>query len=242
MKTVAIIQARMGSSRLPGKVLEEIHGQPMIERVLTRLSQARTLDSIVLATTIEPQDDPVAEYCRSHGWNCFRGDHLDVLDRYYKAACEHHADVVVRITADCPLIDPGVIDRVVGEFEQQQPEIDYAANVLTPRTFPRGLDTEVFRFQSLERAWRDAADPACREHVTMYFYRNPDLFRLHGIVNETDESRWRWTVDTTEDLQLVRTIYSYFGERGFSWQDVLRVCAEHPEWSAINSHIQQKVA
>jgi spore coat polysaccharide biosynthesis protein SpsF (cytidylyltransferase family) len=165
MRTVAIIQARMGSTRLPGKVLMDLAGEPMLVRVVNRVRRAERLDEVVVATTASPSDDPIFEGCRQRGWAVERGSEKDVLDRYYRAARAHHADVVVRITADCPFVDAGLIDQVVGAFLGGG--YDYVSNVLEPRTYPRGLDVEVFRFSALEKAWQEDRDPSWREHVTL---------------------------------------------------------------------------
>lgn len=241
MKVVAIIQARMGSTRLPGKVLLDLAGEPMLGRVVQRTRRARTLDEVVVATTGYPADDAIARLCVERGWPCFRGSEADVLDRYYQAAIAHRADVVVRITADCPLIEPEIVDRVVREFLDLQPEVEYGCNILPRRTFPRGLDTEVVRLDVLERVWRADFDPAWREHVTLYIRRNPDMFRIHGIVNDADYSHMRWTADTPEDLAFVRCIYTHFGHALFSWREVLAALEQNPEWLEINRHVQQKV-
>ena len=241
MKVVAIIQARIGSTRLPGKVLLDLAGKPMLARCVNRTRRAQTLDEVVVATTEQPTDEAIVRLCAERGCPCFRGSEDDVLDRYYRAAVEHQADVVVRITSDCPLIEPDIIDRVVQQFLDLQPEVDYACNTLPRRTFPRGLDTEVMRFDVLEQAWREDNNPAWREHVTPYIQRNPDLFRIHGVVNEVDYSHIRWTVDTSEDLAFVRCIYNHFGHDRFSWREVLAVLGQHLEWLEINRHVQQKV-
>jgi len=240
MKVVAIIQARMGSTRLPGKVLMNLAGEPMLVRDVNRVQRARTVDEVLIATTTEGADDVIADLCHVKGWRCFRGNETDVLDRYYQAARTHRADIVVRITSDCPLIEPEVIDRIVRDFEHHQPEVDYASNILDRRTFPRGLDTEVMRFDVLERAWRDGKDSSYREHVTPYIYRNPHLFCLESMENSVDLSHLRWTVDTLEDLDFVQCIYNHFGHDRFSWRDVLDVLETHPQWQGINSHIEQK--
>ena len=241
MKVIAIIQAHMGSTRLPGKVLLDLAGEPVLARCVNRARRAQTLDEVVVATTTKPADEVIVELCVERGWPCFRGSEEDVLDRYYRAAIAHQANVVVRITSDCPLIEPEVVDRVVQEFLERQPWVDYACNVLPRRTFPRGLDTEVMRFATLERAWREDLNPAWREHVTPYIQRHPDLFHIHGITNEVDYSYMRWTVDTSQDLAFVRRIYDHFGHDRFSWREVLVALAEHPEWLRINRHVQQKV-
>ena len=240
MKIVGIVQARTGSTRLPGKVLLDLAGKPMLVRDMNRLSRAQTLDEVVVATTIEPADDAIVSLCNESGWAYFRGSEEDVLDRYYRAAVDYDAEVVVRITSDCPLIDPEIVDHVVREFLERQPEVHYTSNILPKRTFPRGLDTEVMRFDVLEQAWREDRNPAWREHVTPYIQRNPQLFRIHGIMNQVNYSHMRWTVDTTKDLAFVRKIYGHFDHDSFSWQEVLTVVKEHPEWLEINQRVNQK--
>lgn len=241
MKVVAIIQARMGSSRLPGKVLLELAGEPLLVRNVNRVRRAQMVDKIVVATTIQIVDDAISNLCAQYGWSCFRGSVEDVLDRYYQAAVAYRAEVVVRITSDRPLIEPVVIDQVVQAFLDRRPGLDYAANTLPPRTFPRGLNTEVMCFASLERAWREDRNPAWREHVTPYIYYNPRFFHIYGVVNGIDFSHMRWTVDTPEDLVLIRHIYDYFGHDRFSWHEVLNLLEQHPDWLEINRYVEQKV-
>lgn len=241
MKIVAIIQARMGSTRLPGKVLMDLAGEPMLARVVNRCLRAATLHEVVVAATTQPADEAIAKLCAERTWPCFRGSEDDVLDRYYRAALEHKADVVVRITSDCPLIDPAVVDLVVREFIRRQPEVAYASNVVSSRTFPRGLDTEVMQFAALERAWKEDNNPAWREHVTPYLSEVEGRFPVHCVTNEGDYSSQRWTVDTPEDFELVQLIYKHFGHDRFSWREVLAILEQHPEWLEINRHIVQKV-
>ena len=238
MKTVAIIQARMGSTRLPGKVLMDIVGEPMLARVVERTRRARTLDEVLVATTVQPGDDPIEQLCQSRDWECFRGSERDVLDRYYQAARAYQAGAVVRITGDCPLIDPGIVDRVVREFHDRQPLLEYATNFVPVRTYPRGLDTQVIRLDVLERLWRDDEHPAWREHVTYYIDLKPELFNVHNVVNDVDYSHLRWTVDTAEDLCFVRQVYGHFAHDRFEWDEVLRVLSENPEWIDINRGVK----
>jgi spore coat polysaccharide biosynthesis protein SpsF len=230
----------MGSTRLPGKILAHLAGAPMLARVVARVGRAATVTRVVVATTTEPADATVAELCVASGWAWYRGSQDDVLDRYYRAAAGVCAEVVVRITSDCPLIDPGVIDRVVREFLDRRPEVAYASNVVPTRSYPRGLDTEVFTFAALERAWHEDRDPASREHVTPYLHRHPELFASHCVVGAADHSAHRWTVDTPEDLELARRIYDTFGHDRFTWEEALAACRDHPEWSDLNRHVQQK--
>lgn len=240
MRIVAIIQARMGSTRLPGKVLQALGGEPMLARVINRVRRAPTIDDVVVATTDLVQDDVLEQLCASRRWLCYRGSENDVLDRYYQAARKFGAGVIVRITSDCPLIEPEVIDLVVRAY-QTAPPVDYASNVLPPRTFPRGLDTEALGFDLLERLWHQDQNPATREHVTLYIHKNLSAFRTRGVTHRQDLSDWRWTVDTPEDLAFVRRIYEHFGNNTFSWRDVLMLLEQHPDWRAINAHVPQKV-
>jgi len=239
MRVVAIIKARMGSTRLPGKVLEQIEGQTMLAWVVRRAGRASLVEKLTVATTESIADQLIVEECRRLGVPFFCGAELDVLDRYYRAACAGQADVIVRITADCPFTDPRLIDRIIAEFQRHR-DLDYVSNTLPPRTFPRGLDVEVVSFKALERAWLEDGNAAWREHVTPYIYRHPELFTLHAVTNETDCSDLRLTVDTAEDLELARRIYACFGHDGFSWQEVPDVLKIHPEWQEINRHIVQK--
>lgn len=239
MRVVAIVQARMGSSRLPGKVLLDLAGRPMLARVVTRTARAVRVDEVVVATSVEPRDQPIAEACARFGWRCFRGSEQDVLDRYYQAAVWAGADVVVRITSDCPFIDPAIVDRALEIFGNGR-GLDYVSNTLPPRTFPRGLDVEVLSRDALAVAWREDTNPAWREHVTPFIYRHPNRFTLQALRHVEDLSRLRWTVDTVEDLALVRHLYDHFGSDTFDWTDVLAVVRAHPEWSALNQHVLQR--
>ena len=227
----------MGSTRLPGKVLLDRAGEPRLARVVRRVRRARRVDEVLVATTTEPHDDALAALCAERGWRCFRGSETDVLDRYYQAAKARTAHVVVRITSDCPLIDPAVIDSAITGLELQQ--ADYCANVVR-RTYPRGLDVEAFSFAALETAWQADARPDWREHVTQFIVQNPDRFALTNLSSDDDHSDLRWTVDTPEDFELMGKIYGHFGHDEFSWREVLALLAEHPHWSEINRHIEQK--
>jgi spore coat polysaccharide biosynthesis protein SpsF (cytidylyltransferase family) len=238
MRRVAVIQARMGSTRLPGKVLADIGGRTMLGRVVARARRASTLDEVVVATSTLPEDEAVAREGARLGTSVFRGSEQDVLDRYHGAAREFRADVVVRITSDCPLIEPEVIDRVGTEFARAA--VDYASNV-TPQTYPRGLDVEVMTADALSRAWREAREPHQRVHVTPYIYQHPELFRLLPLVAERDYSGHRWTVDTPEDLAFVRAVYERLGDSDLvSWRDVLALLEREPELAGLNRHVRQK--
>ena len=237
---IAIIQARMGSTRLPGKVLLDIEGESMLTRVMSRLGRSNLLDKLVVATTALSRDDELADYCETQNWFFHRGDEDDVLDRYYQTAVAHQADIIVRITSDCPLIDPDVVDDLVRQFLAHQPDVDYMSNFEPERTYPRGLDAEILTFSALERAWQEDKNPAWREHVTPYIYRNRDQFEVKGYVNNVDYSTKRWTVDTPEDLTFVRQIYASFGHDRFSWLELLERLRMHPEWERINHDVEQK--
>ncbi len=238
--TVAIIQARMTSTRLPGKVLKPLLGEPMLCWVVERLKRARTLDDIVIATTTDSEDDAIVAQCQLHNYPCYRGSRDDVLDRYYQTATEFQAETIVRITSDCPLIDPDLVDEVVDLYHNARPECDYASNIIEPRTFPRGLDTEVFSYDALTKVRTLADDAPSREHVTYYIYRHPEQFKLKGLRGTEDASDWRWTVDTEDDLALITRIAESFGSMNFGWQEALSRCRSNPEWRTINSQVQQK--
>lgn len=250
----------MSSSRLPGKILADIEGQPMLQRVFIRTSRASTVTETIFATTTDPSDDPVAEYCDFSGILFTRGSLYDVLDRYYQAAKQAKADVVVRITADCPVIDPVLIDNVVNTLlEAGGLRFDFVANRLPPpypRTYPIGLDVEVCTFNVLEKAWKEANQPQHREHAMPYFYEGVELTRqsrtletgtsprgynIALLQHTTDFGDHRWTVDTPEDLEFMRQVYSRFeGRDDFSWKEVLDLVHAEPELAKINSGVQHK--
>jgi spore coat polysaccharide biosynthesis protein SpsF len=239
MRVVAIIQARMGSTRLPGKVLKDLGGETVLARVVNRTRRATLLDEVVVATSVLPADDAIARECEGLRVACFRGDQVDVLDRYYRAAQRFAADVVVRITADCPLIDPELIDATIRSSLDQK--TDYASNSLA-RTYPRGLDVEVFTADALARAWSAAKEEYQRIHVTPYLYENPESFKVISIAGEVDHSKYRWTLDTAEDLELLRAVYKHFGNRdNIRWIEVLDLMEAQPELAAMNSHVRHKI-
>ena len=230
MRRVAIIQARMTSTRLPGKVLMDLAGRPMLARLLARVKRSHRIDDIVVATTTNVADDPVVATAREESVRWFRGSETDVLGRYLSAAREAHAEVVVRITADCPLIDPEVSDRVVEALTARPEMFDYASNVLR-RTYPQGLDTEALWLDTLERVARQAQSASAREHVTPYIYcERPDLFLLCSVTDDRDASDLRWTVDHREDLERVRRMYEdlRLAERVVSYREVLDYARAHP--------------
>ncbi len=237
MTTLAIIQARMGSSRLPGKVLMDLCGRSVLARVVGRLGRSQEISKLWWLQP-ELRRQVIVEECDRLQVLCFRGAEGDVLGRYYECARIYAANAIVRVTSDCPLIDPNLVDETVGVFRHEH--ADYASNVI-PRTYPRGLDTEVFTFDALDRAWREAREPHQREHVTPYLYEHPQIFRLASRSGAADYSRYRWTVDTREDLELLRAIYSRFdGDDDFSWQDVIALMKREPELAELNSQVLQK--
>jgi spore coat polysaccharide biosynthesis protein SpsF len=240
-KVVAIVQARMTSSRLPGKVLLPILGQPMLALQLERMRRATLLDDIVIATTTNVTDEPIVAFCQAHCTPCFRGLEDDVLSRYAGAASAFEADVVVRITSDCPLIEPGLIDQAVRIFHDAGGQLDYLSNMLEP-TFPFGLAVEVFSRRALQVADEKATQDSEREHVTPFIYRRPDEFRVQGIRASFDLSHHRWTVDTAEDFELVSRIFAALYPRNsqFEMHDVLELLKHNPAWVEINRHIVQK--
>jgi len=256
-RIIAIIQGRMSSSRLPGKILADIAGQPMLGRVFGRTSRSATLTETVFATTTDSTDDLVAEYCDFSGIPFTRGSQFDVLDRYYQAAKQTKADVVVRITADCPVIDPALIDDVVNTLLEH--EYDFVCNRLPPpwhRTYPIGLDVEACTFKVLEKAWKAAKEPQHREHAMPYFYEGVELsavsrqrsegvsprgFRIALLNHTTDFGDYRWTVDTPEDLEFIREVYARFdGRADFTWKKVLDLIHDDPRLMAINVGVQHK--
>lgn len=238
MTTALIIQARMTSTRLPGKVLLPLAGQPMLARMLERLRLVKHADQIIVATTNQAAADPIVKLCESQGFAYFRGSEQDVLSRYAQAANEAGADTVVRLTSDCPLIDPGLVDTVIEVFSQGS--FDFVSNMLEP-SFPYGMAVEVFSNQTLQLAHQEATQPSEREHVTAFIYRHPERFRLKSVTQKTAQNHHRWTVDTPEDYQLVKNIFEalYATKPNFDRHDALSLLEQNPDWSKINSHIQQ---
>lgn len=213
----------------------------MIDHVIERTRRSQLVDEVVVATTTSPLDRRLINYGKLKDWSMFAGSEHDVLERYYQCAKKHAADQVVRITSDCPLISPELIDRVVKK-QLDHPGNDYACNFHPKRTFPRGLDVECLSFETLERVHKIATEPNLREHVTLMIYCRPDLFELRGFTCNKDLSDWRWTVDTPEDLRLVRTVYNHFQDNQFTWRQAAQAFHDHPMWPTINQHVDQKAA
>ncbi|HEV7556649.1 MAG TPA: glycosyltransferase family protein [Kofleriaceae bacterium] len=237
MNTVAIVQARMGSTRLRGKVLADLAGDSMLARVIARLRKARTIDEIVVATTSQPDDDRVVAEATRCGIGSYRGSEHDVLERYLGAARAWRATTIVRVTSDCPLLDPSVVDRVVSAL----PGADYASNTHS-RTFPRGLDVEALTIGALEKIGRLGTSQAAREHVTAFVMEKPHLFTIRQVASSTDDSDLRWTVDTGEDLALVRALYARLGldSKILPYRDIVAEVRANPSLREINGHVAQK--
>ena len=247
----------MSSSRLPGKILADIAGQPMLQRVFMRTSRAASVTETIFATTTDSSDDPIAEYCDFSRIPFRRGSQFDVLDRYYQTAKDTKADIVVRITADCPVIDPALINDAVNTLVED--EYDFVCNRLPPpyhRTYPIGLDVEACTFDVLEKAWQEAKEPQHREHAMPYLYEgvefsavsrqlsdgiSPRGFRIALLNHVTDFGDYRWTVDTPADLEFMRQVYSRFnGRDDFTWKEVLDLVHDEPELMKINADVKHK--
>jgi len=239
-RTVAIIQARMGSQRLPGKVLREIEGQSMLERVVRRVQRSRLVDETVVATSVSRADDEILTACERLRVASMRGSEDDVLDRYRAAALLHEAEVCVRVCADSPFVDPGVCDLAVTALRDADGGADYASNKTDP-TYPLGLDVEVFTFAALERTWNEARDPYERSHVTVHMRESPAAYRQVAVRDAVDRHSWRWTVDTADDLEFARQVFQRLhGSNNFGYMDVVRLIEWEPDLARINAHVRGK--
>lgn len=239
MHKVAIIQARMGSTRFPKKILAQIYGKTMLERVIERLSESKCVDQIVVATTNADSDREVIQYCIDHKLKYFAGSEMDVLERYYETAKMYHADVVIRVTSDCPLFDAGILDEGIKKFLSLKD--DYVSNVLPP-TYPDGLDFSIMRFSVLEDAFKKANLQSEREHVVPWIWKNTNLeggslYRASNISVEGNYSEMRWTVDYPQDLELVERVYAHFENKKFTWMDVTEFMKKNPELFKLNDSI-----
>lgn len=233
-QNVAIVQARMSSSRLPGKVLMSLAGKPVLEHVVRRISACNTISKVVVATSIDQSDDVIQDWCGKSGISCYRGSLEDVLDRYYQAAQIYQADAVVRITADCPIIDPIIVDEVVTKFWDN--EYDYYG---LAGEFPDGLDCTVFSFSALAQAWREATLQSEREHVGPYIEKHPELFKTGGLYKFTCLTHYRWTLDEPRDYEFLQAIFAklYQEDSLFLASDILALLKNEPELMDINSNI-----
>lgn len=241
MKTGAIIQARMGSTRLSGKVMKDLFGKTVLEHVIERVKQSKIIDEIIIATTENTRDDIIEKESLKCGVKVFRGSEDDVLSRYYYAAKENNLDVVVRITSDCPLIDPLIIDKVMDFYLNSNYDLVTNAGInLSERTYPRGLDVEVFSFEVLEKTYKNADKFYQKEHVTPYIYETSKM--IYYYKNKKDYSKHRWTLDTEEDFILIKEIYKelYKGKHDFYLKEILSLFQSRPQLFNINSHIEQR--
>jgi len=234
---LAVIQARMASKRLPAKVLQDVSGKPVLLWVVERISRAREIDELVVATSNNPFDNAIEHFCDEYAIPVRRGEENDVLERFYKVCCEFKPETIVRITADCPLIDYEVVDRVITTF--METDCDYASNTLN-RTYPRGLDTEVFTFKTLERAWIEAKLPSEREHVTPYIWKHPDIFTLVSVEDDEDNSRLRLTLDVEEDLEFIREIYNRINDidEFCGYKKIIELLKDEPHLLNINADVE----
>lgn len=243
MKIVAIVQARMGSTRLPGKVLMDIAGKPALWHVINRLKQSKLINEIVIATTRKPEDQVIINLAADTGVKSHAGSEEDVLDRYFQAAKKYNADIIVRVTSDCPLLDPVIVDKVIGYFLENN--YDYVSNTWSSaqgerkQTYPVGLDTEVFSLAVLEKAWKEAKLPSEREHVTPYIWKNYKLFRIGHVGYDKDLYYMRWTLDYDKDLIFIREVYKQLSCKGltFNSDDVIALIQNNPQLNDINKGI-----
>lgn len=236
MSIVAIIQARVGSTRLPGKVLMDLNGQTVLERVHGRVASSKLVDKVVIATTTNPADDRIVELGRQKGMIVERGSENDVLDRYYQVAQKYRPDHIIRITSDCPLIDPLIIDQVIEQHLREQN--DYTSNAFI-ESYPDGQDTEIFTFPVLKEAWSKAILPSQREHVTQYVTKNADKFKIGNLAYKKILSSKRWTLDEPTDYSFIKAIYDGLADQddNFGLEVVLNYLEEHPELEKLNHHI-----
>lgn len=242
MKNAVIMQARKGSSRLPAKVLKDLCGKTVLEHDVERIRQAKKVDDIIIATTTKPEDDAIVEVAEKCNAKVFRGSELDVLDRYYQAAKAFDVENVIRITSDCPLVDPFVIDEVIDCYEKGHYDIiTNVPNEWETMSYPRGLDLEIFPFSWLEKAWKEATDPYDREHVSPYIYDNAKTRYYYKY--DKDYSQYRWTLDTPKDWEVIEKIYQHFyhGKHDFYFEDIVKYMQEHPEIAMINADVKQKL-
>lgn len=235
----AIIQARCGSTRFPNKVFANIDGKPLIWHVVNRLTYAKTIDNIIIATTVNANDDKIESWCNDNNISCFRGSENDVLNRYYRASVAFPSDVVVRITADDPFKEPSVIDKVVSKLIEEG--YDHVTNNFPP-TFPEGLDCEAFTFNALKESEENARDPFEREHVTQYIYHNPLKFKIGNVSAVENLSYLRWTIDKDSDLEMVKSVYNHRNPENkgiLLMKEIIEIITRHPEIAKINSDVER---
>lgn len=239
MKVNAIVQARCGSTRFPGKVFAEIEGNPLLFHVVNRLRYANLIDDIVVATTINPKDDEIETWCTKERIHCFRGSEEDVLNRYYNASVSYPSEVVVRVTADDPFKEPKIIDEIIKKLIDEK--LDLCTNNYPP-SFPEGLDCEAFTFKTLKVMKENAKDAFEKEHVTQYIYHNRDIFEIGNVKFDRDISYLRWTIDTKEDLEMVRAIYQHRNKNNngiLLMHEILEIIGTHPDIPMINCNVER---
>lgn len=232
----AIIQARIGSTRLPGKTLKKILGKPMLWHLINRLKHSKHIDKVIIATTKRKQDEQIVRFAKEQGLEYYRGSERDVLDRFYQTAKKFNIETIVRVTPDCPLIDPEVVDMVIGKYFKNKEKVDYVSNTWPRVTFPDGMDTEVFSFKILKKTWQETKWSSDREHVTSYIRRNPNLFKFKNVTNNKDLSSYRLTVDTREDFFLVKKIMEglYSQKKIFKMAEIIDFLNHNPRLFKIS--------
>lgn len=234
----AIIQARMSSTRFPKKVFTQICGKPLLWHIVNRLRFSKKIDNILIATSLNPKDEKIEDWALANGIACYRGDENNVLDRYYHAAKSINASIIARITSDDPFKDPVIIDNVINLLQEN--DLDFACNN-NPPTFPEGLDTEIFTFSALEKAYKESMDSFEQEHVTQYFYRHKDIFRQQNYPHTENLSFLRWTIDTETDLAMAQVVYEKLFVEGkiFLMEDILKLISKNPSIASINKDIER---
>ena len=237
MSIVAIIQARMSSTRLPHKVLMKLGEKPVLGNIVDRIYESKMVNKIVVATSTEPTDNEIEVFCKREGIECFRGSLENVLERFFFCAKKYNAETIVRLTGDNALVDPSILDEGLQIFHSVMP--DY---LWYKKRLPIGMVFEIFRASALEQAYKEATDDECKEHVTPYIRMNPQIFNVVNYIDEqdADHSDLRFTLDSLEDYEFIKKIYESFTNNKFSYQDILDVLDEHPEWKQINAKVQQK--
>jgi len=237
MKIDCIIQARMGSSRLPGKVMMKVDDEnTILDSMINQLKFCKLIDQVIIATSKKIEDDVIENFCKNKSLNYFRGSENDVLDRYYQCSKKFKSEIIIRMPADKPLLDPTVVDRVVENFSKNN--YDYVTTFL-PSTFPSGTEVEIFSFTALEKAWKESELPSEREHVTPYIHKNPEKFQISNFKNDVDLSRFRWAVDEKEDLILVQNIVSKIDHEPILIKDIINILEKEPEIFKINSNVNR---
>jgi len=229
----------MTSSRLPGKVMMEVCGKSLLDYHVQRLSRCHRIDKLVIATTSNETDEPISQFCEEKNIASFRGSEKDVLERYFLCAQQYNADIIVRVTSDCPLIDPEIVDNIIERYLDKMDLVDYVTQ--DSNTIPPGQDVEVFSFKALERAYHESQMPFQREHVTPYIYLNADKFTCEKYASDIDFSQNRWCVDELADFKLIKNILEAFsGRDNFTWRDCLSLLEKNPDWTRINQKVSQK--